>query len=217
MKSVCRQSFRIIIFTIPQLPSKTIIARSSEFKTTIRPLLSPVHSYLTQKHTRLIRTFLMAQIWIPVSQACESLAQLRVNSPQDKSDVSPWRRLRSAQPPSAPKFALLAGAPRLEPPNLNRVELSRFSPQSKFGPGYGPSCLDLDLLMNLLCMNLICLWLIPVEPHKAGQKWIRPSVNSGFSHRRTPQNRLQTIAYKSRLLRQFIHAWFSGFATTEMV
>lgn len=49
----------------------------------------------------------------------ESLAQLRVTSPQNKPDVSPWRRLRSSQPPlPAPKFSLSQGAPKLGPPSL---------------------------------------------------------------------------------------------------
>lgn len=125
----------------------------------------------------------------------ESLAQLRVNSPQDKSDVSPWRRLRSTQPlPSAPKFALLAGAPRLEPPNLNRIEPSRFSPQSKFGPlsGYGPSYEP--------PLSLADRW----SPTKPDRNQFDASVNS-VSRIDELTKQITDYRIQIRLLRQFIH------------
>ena len=134
----------------------------------------------------------------------ESLAQLRVNSPQDKSDVSPWRRLRSAQPlPSAPKFALLAGAPRLEPPNLNRVELSRFSPQSKFGPGYGPSLSGSGPSYEPLYephLSLADRW-SPTKPVRNG---FDASVNS-VSRIDELTKQITDYRIQIRLLRQFIH------------
>lgn len=130
----------------------------------------------------------------------ESLAQLRVNSPQDKSDVSPWRRLRSAQPlSSAPKFALLAGAPRLEPPNLSRLEppmgrleqpnFSRFSPQ----PNGEPPTLS-DLAHRLA-------W-SPTKPDRKGQ--FDASVNS-VSRIDELTKQITDYRIQIRLLRQFIH------------